>query len=208
MTELVTTTSATDWFDIGPTGVQARGDVPQAVWESVTVSLLNFAKALPWVIGDLLNYGEASYGETYAQAIDMTGLSYHTLARYRSVAAAIPYEQRAVGVPWSYYTKIKTLPPGERQEWIERAAAGDFGNGDDLRDAIKDNEDPPTLTKVLCPSCRCQLEDKALERGKCQECKGTAPEWAVLFNQCFEAATALRMWGDIEPWEKFCARYT
>jgi hypothetical protein len=177
------------------------------VWGSVTNSMLRFGKAYPAIIADLIIFGETEYGDTYTQALDMTGLSYNTLAQYCSVFRAVPYEMRREGVYYSYYRRIKALPSGERQEWIDRAAAGDFENGDGLKDALADAKEPPTLTKVLCPACRSQLEDRALERGKCQECGSKALEWAVLFNQLMDAGTALRTWGDVEPWETFCTRY-
>lgn len=198
-----------DWFDIGPRGVIPRPGVtvPIETWASITTSMLNYARRQPFLLGDMLNFGEATYGEKYAQAIDMTGLSYHTLAQYCSVCKAIPYEERSPDVPYSYYRRIKALPNGERQEWIERAASGDFENGDALKNAIKDHKEPPALTKVLCPACRSQLEDRALERGKCQECGSKAIEWAVLFNRLFDAVTELRTTGDVEPFEQFCTRY-
>ena len=37
-------------------------------------------------VGDLILYGEAHYGETYAQYVDLLGNSYNTLAQWKHVA--------------------------------------------------------------------------------------------------------------------------
>ena len=43
-------------------------------WQAVGSYPQGAACSIQWCIGDWLNYGERRYGETYAQAIEATGL--------------------------------------------------------------------------------------------------------------------------------------
>ena len=62
-----------------------------------------------WEIGDLLNEGEASYGEMYAQAADETGLGKQTLMNTKWVANAIPVELRQEGLSFSLHKEVAGL---------------------------------------------------------------------------------------------------
>ena len=71
-------------FEITATGIpwtETDTPVPQAEWEGTIKSLLRFGHAFPWIVGDLIAYGETHYGETYVQAIEATGRAYSTLAQ-------------------------------------------------------------------------------------------------------------------------------
>lgn len=47
-----------------------------------------------WSWGDLLNYGEKTYGQKYTQAMSLTGLAYQTLVNYKWLARATPRDLR------------------------------------------------------------------------------------------------------------------
>jgi hypothetical protein len=104
-----------------------------------------------WLIGDLLNYGEKVYGETYAQAETVTGLSRGTLMNYSSVCAHIPRSRRRENVPFSTHAEVAYLEPEEQEKWLEQAAVHGWTKSE-LRDART-----PKLTTVVmdcvCPNC-------------------------------------------------------
>ena len=59
------------------------------------------SKMLPWIIGDLIVYGEQAFGEEYAQLVEALGLAPGTLAQYAWVAKNIPPARRVESSPTS-----------------------------------------------------------------------------------------------------------
>ena len=80
-------------------------------------------------VGDWLNHGEKKYGETYAQAIDETGINYDLLTNYSWVAQNVPISLRHENLSWWHhklvapYTHqqiIKILNKADRGRWPSR----------------------------------------------------------------------------------------
>ena len=74
-----------------------------------------------WLIGDLLNHIERVYGETYAQAAEITGLSKGALMNYTSVCAHIPRSRRRPKVAFSTHMEVAYLEPAEQDRWLKEA---------------------------------------------------------------------------------------
>jgi len=53
-----------------------------------------------------LNYGEKHYGETYAQAIEVSDKEYQTLADAARVAGNIEFTRRRVNLSWSHHQEV------------------------------------------------------------------------------------------------------
>lgn len=60
-------------------------DLSYEEWESVGAELGKVNQACQWWIGDWINYGEKKYGQTYEQALAITGLAKQTLMDIASV---------------------------------------------------------------------------------------------------------------------------
>jgi len=95
--ELPVGLSFQQWKKVGDDLIKARG-----VLESTAVSLF-------WWIGDWLNFGERKYGETYTQAIELTGYSLSYLQTAKYVASRIDPVLRKQDVPINYYQAITPL---------------------------------------------------------------------------------------------------
>lgn len=107
-------------------GISTTGWVPQrdlsfAEWEEVGHTLQHIGRAWQWWVGDWLNYGEAKYGETYAQAIDITGLGYDAVANAAWVAAAINSSTRVETLSWTHHRLVAHLDSERQRFWLERA---------------------------------------------------------------------------------------
>jgi len=89
-----------------------------------------------WWIGDWLNYGEAAYGEKYAQAIDETKYSYYTLAHDKTVAARVESCRRRQNLSWSHHAEVASLTPAKQDELLDLAEANSWSR-EDLRDAVR-----------------------------------------------------------------------
>ena len=119
-------------------------------------------------VGDLILYGEAHYGETYAQYVDLLGNSYNTLAQWKHVASRFPYESRTEGVPFSVYQITASLEPLEaRLEMVRRYASGELEDTTELGDEVKRERaaEPDVDLLPECPACGGKLTSR-----KCKTC--------------------------------------
>ena len=110
------------------------------------------ANASLWCLGDLLYYGEQrqDWGETYTQAIDLTGKSVDTLMQAVRLAKAYPRSQRVSAVSWSHHRiALAVKDPIMRQKVLANAGL-DHRSVADLRQQIAPPR-PPTPT--VCPQC-------------------------------------------------------
>lgn len=76
-------------FCVTPTGLTAEGRPTYEEWFSVGSTLKFLNASIQWALGDWLNYGEKTYRDTYAQAIDATDYERQTLYDFAWVAGAV-----------------------------------------------------------------------------------------------------------------------
>jgi len=110
------------------------------------------ANATMWCIGDLLYYGEqrSDWGESYTQAVEVTGKSVQTLMQAVRVSKAYPSDERNTAVSWSHHREALTLEdPAARTAALERAATEGL-SAMALRAQLKPERIPPA---VVCPRC-------------------------------------------------------
>ena len=94
------------------------------------------------VVGDWLNYGDAEYGEMYAQAAATTGLEYASLDHCKVVANSIEFGRRRPNLTWSHHHEVAGLEPDEQDLWLERAEANGW-TVKELRASIKGTKPKP-----------------------------------------------------------------
>jgi len=102
-------------------------------WEKVGSILGAVGNASKWAIGDWLIYGEHVYGEKYAQASLVLGVSEESLKIYRWVASRFPKAMRSTGLTFTHYMKLAKLmgeSPEEVPEWIKKALANSWTAAD------------------------------------------------------------------------------
>jgi hypothetical protein len=76
--------------------------------------------ATAWWLGDWLLFGEAAYGEKYAQATEATGRSKSTLQNYLWVAQNVTRSRRRENLSWSHHVEVAKLAPREQDRWLKR----------------------------------------------------------------------------------------
>lgn len=114
---------------ITETSLQLPPDVDWDVYESLAYLFGRIHRQSAWVIGDLLNYGEAVYGEKYAQAAESTGLAQSTLENYCSVCNRVPRSRRRKQLAFSIHAEVASLSPTEQTEWLSKAAREGWKRG-------------------------------------------------------------------------------
>ena len=73
------------------------------------------------VAWDWSAYGERWYVETYAQAVDLTGRDYGSLANMTYVAKQVDFSRRREKLSWSHHQEVAPLEPDEQDTWLELA---------------------------------------------------------------------------------------
>jgi N6-adenosine-specific RNA methylase IME4 len=129
------------------TGLDLPADLDFERWQEVGATLGRIGRACQWWIGDWLNYGERTYGETYAQAIDATGYEYGSVANMAYVAGRIELSRRRESLSWSHHQEVAPLEPAEQDKWLDRAAVENL-NRNELRRVVK----APTLLPTPEPA--------------------------------------------------------
>src|SRR5262249_1051461 len=90
-----------------------------------------------WALADWLNYGEKRYGETYAQAVDATGLQSDYLAIIKSVGAAVDASRRRESLSFTHHRLVASLEPQEQERFLAEAEKNGWSN-EQLREAVRD----------------------------------------------------------------------
>lgn len=107
-------------FTLGPAGLTAAGKPPVEEYAPPLLFALWAQSASPWWIGDLLNLGDAKFGEHFSQVCDGQ-ISGEQLQRYESVARRVPRENRRPGLSWSAHAAVARLPHKAQREMLARA---------------------------------------------------------------------------------------
>jgi hypothetical protein len=92
-----------------------------------------------FMIGDVLNFGHAKWGDKYTEAINRTGRARSTLKHYASVAARIPLDKRQPSLSFSHHELIvRTSAPLELlEETAKQAEQGDLPTILELRTKVR-----------------------------------------------------------------------
>jgi hypothetical protein len=83
-------------------------------------------RRVAWYIGDLLLYGEETFGEKAWQEIEAMGYSEGALGNMKYVAKRFPPEERSAELPWSTYQAIAPFQKREREKLVTQALAGEI----------------------------------------------------------------------------------
>ena len=84
-------------------------------WSAVGQTLKNVEESRLWWVGDWLNYGEAGYGETYSQAVEVSGYGYGTTANAKWVSGRIEISRRRESLSWAHHYEVAALEPDDAQ---------------------------------------------------------------------------------------------
>ncbi len=94
--------------EVSSTGLQLPPDLPMSEWIRCGQILSYIEDGVKWWRGDWLNFGERKYGETYAQAMDETGMEYDTLRQERYVAERVETGYRKPDLSWTHHRLRRT----------------------------------------------------------------------------------------------------
>ena len=120
MTSLATIESTK--FTVSRTGIEFHDELTFAEWNGIGIELVPMAKAIGFVVGDWLNYGEKRYGEKYVEAIRLTGLAIETLKVYSHVARNVEKLLRNNFLDFHHHKVVaKIKDTDEKRRWLDIA---------------------------------------------------------------------------------------
>jgi len=124
---------------VSPVGLVFTGEISFDNWASIGPMLGKYSRAVAWAIGDWLNFGEAKWGEMYAQALDTTGLSLGRLRNLKYLAGAVPMTNRVSTLSLSHHEAVASFPIDRQSQLLRMATDYDL-NRDELRAIVKEVE--------------------------------------------------------------------
>jgi hypothetical protein len=107
----------------GATYAQIAEGLTYEEWQDIALCAGVMNRASHFWIGDIILYGEANYGEKYAQVMDSLGVAYSTLANIVHVCKTIPPEQRREALSFTAHQEACCLPAEEREAMLAVAEA-------------------------------------------------------------------------------------
>jgi hypothetical protein len=94
----------------GALGIKLAEDTPMEETFQVLDWATQMSDHIGFMVGDIVNFGNTKFGETYKTALNQTGRAYSTLASYAEVSRRIPFDQRSKQLTFSAHRELIRLP--------------------------------------------------------------------------------------------------
>lgn len=96
---------------------------PFDVYETIGHILGRWRDVTSWALGDWLLFGEGTYGERYAQAVEATKRSKATLQDYARVALLVPRSRRRAELTFHHHRLVarQSMVASEQDRWLDEA---------------------------------------------------------------------------------------
>lgn len=117
-------------------GWEVDGELTFEEWRDAGERLGQIGRSSRWWIGDWINYGSATYGEKYDQALAVTGYDVGSLMDMAWLANTFEISRRRENLSWSHHAEIAALGEDDQERWLDRAVAGSW-SVKKLRSAVK-----------------------------------------------------------------------
>ena len=96
-------------------------------WEGELLQAIDLHNRLPWILGDMLLYGERMFGEDYAAAIPEGTWASETLRAYLWVSTRIDPSRRVAQLYWTHHRVVAGLKTVEEQDaWLRFALVNNW----------------------------------------------------------------------------------
>lgn len=108
-------------------GLELSDDLTRAGWIKIGRQLGEIDRSVSWWIGDWLAHGERVYGETYASAMEATGLAEQTLMNCAWVSRQFEISRRREDLSFSHHAEVARLNPEDADRLLDHAAEQGLG---------------------------------------------------------------------------------
>lgn len=118
---------------------QAPHNMTYAQWTEIGGKFQYINGSLNWWLGDWLNEGERRYGDTYTQAIEITGHKLDHLMVCKSIAKSVKTLSRDKVLSWTHHKYVAALDDCAQTKLLQFAAQNNLSSRE-LLAAVKDYE--------------------------------------------------------------------
>ena len=128
MSELATKFKLGNHFSLTTTGLVVRGTPGFEEYAGVGLALQHFMVAVPYALGDWMNYGEErrkkspEWGEKLDQAMAGTGQARHTLMNASYVCRAVSPDVRRESPSPTHTAEVAPLEAPDQRRWLIKAS--------------------------------------------------------------------------------------
>jgi hypothetical protein len=163
------------------TSLELPNDLAFSDYEHVGWVLGRLRDMTAWALGDWIEYGDAVYGQRYAQAVEATGRAKGTLMNYASVARRVPRSKRRAELSWSHHEAVAARNPVEQARWLNRAVTERL-SVEELRGLVREERNLTTSVGPDLPSCDYLAEDSARDLRAALRACGYGDDLAVVIT--------------------------
>lgn len=127
------------------------------------------SRAIQWLLGDWIAYGNLKFGERYVRASRITGYDTQSLMNMVYVASRFSVSRRRENLSWSHHEAVAALDDEKQDYWLDQAFEHRWSVADlrmMLRSArrkedrnhkanepVRSNLVPASAHAVKCPRC-------------------------------------------------------
>jgi len=115
-------------------------------WAEIGRKFQQIDTSINWWLGDWLNEGDKRYGETYAQAIEVTGHKIDQLQECKRVSASVKSANRLALLSWTHHLRVASLSDEEQRLLLAAAVEHDWSSRE-LDEVVKSHRDIPPRIK-------------------------------------------------------------
>lgn len=111
-------------YSLSRVGIRFHGELDHDGWVELGTQLGDAGRSIGFLIGDWLNYGDGKgeWGDTYTEAMRITGLEYKTLRDYASVSRKVQLSLRNDNLAYELHKKVAPLKDEtEQKKWLQVA---------------------------------------------------------------------------------------
>lgn len=98
-------------------------NMPKEDWVAVGIQLNRADQVMQWWIGDWAAFGDRKYGDL-SEFCKLNGLNYSTVSNRSTVSKSVHFALRNEQIPWSFYSVVAPLKPGEQKSWLSKVQKG------------------------------------------------------------------------------------
>jgi len=111
-------------YRLSPVGIEFTGELDHEGWRVLGRHLGSAGRSVGFLLGDWINYGEVKgkWGDTYTEAMAITGMEYSELTKFASVSRKVPFRLRSQNLSFEHHRKIAPLKTDEeKKKWLQVA---------------------------------------------------------------------------------------
>lgn len=162
-------------------GWAAAPGMSQEQWAAAGRRIATVGGAWRWWLGDWINFASKRWGDKYDEAVEITGLSYQSLADAARVSRVFDISRRRENLSWSHHEEVASLDHEAQDHWLNLCENEGLSRKK-LRKALEKAKALPSTT----PTTR-STASRQLDAGDTGEQAGEAvPLHTIHFNASIE----------------------